>query len=133
MRRNHKQRQETIGPLSSAPRRFGARIDALMASSSMRKLADMDARAGRLFSRLNAAFRFAVCIPILAVGYLAWLWTDGWAQSAMITVMAILFFCVMWCAVARLRNPQNASEILIENHPADYEPGHIKIKPTFWK
>jgi len=43
------------------------------------------------------------------------------------------FDALAWIQIPGAEMGRIASEILIEDHPANYEPGHIKIKPTIWK
>jgi GntR family transcriptional regulator, arabinose operon transcriptional repressor len=43
------------------------------------------------------------------------------------------FEALAWIQVPGKQMGQRACRVLLEDHPADYEPGHIKIRPTFWK
>ncbi len=42
------------------------------------------------------------------------------------------FEAAAWIQVPGKEMGQIASELLMEDHPANYEPGHIKIRPKFW-
>jgi len=43
------------------------------------------------------------------------------------------FEALAWLQIPGKKMGEKAREILIEDHPADYEPGQIKIKPAFWE
>jgi len=43
------------------------------------------------------------------------------------------FEALAWIHIPGKKMGEKAREILIEDHPANYEPGQIKIKPAFWK
>ena len=43
------------------------------------------------------------------------------------------FEALAWIQIPGKNMCEKAREILLEDHPADYEPGHIRIKPSFWK
>ncbi|VGO21972.1 GntR family transcriptional regulator [Pontiella sulfatireligans] len=42
------------------------------------------------------------------------------------------FDALAWIQVPGKKMAQKACEILLKDHPADYEPGQVKIRPTFW-
>lgn len=42
------------------------------------------------------------------------------------------FAASAWIQIPGREMGQVASELLMEDHPANYEPGHIKIRPKFW-
>jgi GntR family transcriptional regulator of arabinose operon len=42
------------------------------------------------------------------------------------------FEAAAWIKLPGKKMGEKAREIVLGNHPADYEPGHIKIRPTFW-
>jgi GntR family transcriptional regulator, arabinose operon transcriptional repressor len=42
------------------------------------------------------------------------------------------FEAAAWIQIPGKEMGQIASELLMEDHPANYEPGHIKIRPKFW-
>jgi DNA-binding LacI/PurR family transcriptional regulator len=43
------------------------------------------------------------------------------------------FEALSWIQIPGKKMGEKAVEILLQDHPADYEPGRIKIKPVFWK
>jgi DNA-binding LacI/PurR family transcriptional regulator len=43
------------------------------------------------------------------------------------------FESLAWIQIPGRKMGLKACEILLQDHPADYEPGHIKIPPVFWK
>ena len=43
------------------------------------------------------------------------------------------FEALAWMHIPGKRMGKKICQILQENHSADHEPGHIKIRPTFWK
>ncbi len=105
---------EKLGVLTSAPRQIGEKIDDLKTSPGGRKLIQMDTTVGRIYSRFNAAFWFAVCVVILAAGYIAVLLSEGWVETTIIIVAAGPSLAALWFGVSHLRNPQTASDILVE-------------------
>lgn len=42
------------------------------------------------------------------------------------------FESIAWIQIPGQKMGQKVREILLEDRPADYEPGHIKIRPTLW-
>ena len=43
------------------------------------------------------------------------------------------FESAAWIKLPGQKMGEKAREIVLGDHPADYEPGHIKIKPEFWE
>lgn len=43
------------------------------------------------------------------------------------------FDALAWIQIPGQKMGQKAREILLKDYPADYEPGNVKIRPTFWK
>jgi len=43
------------------------------------------------------------------------------------------FEALAWIQIPGKKMGRKACEILLGDHPPNYEPGHIKIKPVFWK
>lgn len=43
------------------------------------------------------------------------------------------FEALAWMHIPGKRMGKKICQILLENHAADYQPGHTKIRPTFWK
>lgn len=43
------------------------------------------------------------------------------------------FEALAWIQIPGKQMGEKTREILLEDHPADHEPGHVKIKPAFWK
>ncbi len=103
-----------LGVLTSAPQQISEKIDDLKTSPGGRKLIQMDTTAGRIYSRFNAAFWFAICAVILAIVYIAGLLSEGWVETTIIIVAAGPFLAALWFGVSHLRNPQTASDILVE-------------------
>jgi len=43
------------------------------------------------------------------------------------------FEALAWIQVPGQKMGEKAVEVILQDHPADYEPGHIKVGPVFWK
>ena len=52
--------------------------------------------------------------------------------TALLETTAPPFDALAWIHIPGKKMGEKAREILLEDHPADYEPGQIKIKPVFW-
>ena len=52
--------------------------------------------------------------------------------AALLEVATPPFEALAWIQIPGKKMGEKAREILLEDHPADYEPGQIKIKPVFW-
>lgn len=120
-----RQLAERLERVTGAPREIGEKIDQLKASPGGQKLTELDAKAGRLYARIGAAFWFALGLIVLAVGIIAAQFTDGWLQIAAYVVAGTAFLYATWCAMARLRQPPAASEILIAEMQE-------QVKPAMW-
>ncbi len=52
--------------------------------------------------------------------------------ASLLETAAPPFDALAWIPIPGKEMGKKAREILLEDHPANYEPGQIKIKPTFW-
>jgi len=43
------------------------------------------------------------------------------------------FEALAWIQIPGKKMGEKAAQLILEDHPADYEPGHIRIRPSFWK
>lgn len=116
---------ELLGLLAETPNQVAGKIEEMKASPTGRKLTEIDARAGRFYARLNAAFWFALCAPLLGLAYLAGLVTDGWVETTILCILAVPVLYAAWSGFDRLRNPQSASEILVEEL-------EDRVRPARW-
>jgi DNA-binding LacI/PurR family transcriptional regulator len=53
--------------------------------------------------------------------------------ASLLETSAPPFESAAWIKLPGQKMGAKARELVLGDHPADYEPGHIKIKPTFWK
>jgi hypothetical protein len=114
-----------LGRLSRAPEAIGDQVQELKQTPGGRRLVALDESAGRLYARAHAAFWFAVCVPAALLGYGAWLLADGPTETVLIAIAAGLFLAAARYAIAHLRRPQAASEVLIEEL-------EDRVRPARW-
>lgn len=116
---------EACESLTDLPGRLSDHVDELKASPKVQKLQELDAKAGRWFSRLTAVLWSAAAIPVLGAGYLAWTFTGGWFQTGLLGLSGVLLAWIVWSAVSRILNPPSASELIIDEV-------EDRVRPAAW-
>ena len=109
-----KQLTESLEQIKDAPQQFGEKIDELKQTSGGKALMETDARIGRYYATVKSLLWFAAGIPVLIVGYLLVLATDGTTETAIVITTTVLVAGLVWMGVSCIRNARAASEILIE-------------------
>ena len=83
-------------------------------SEAGQTLTRLDARAGRWICMAKALLWFALGLVIVFFGYLGHWLTEGWIDVAIVAVSALAFLFVVWRGVMLIRDPQTASEVVLE-------------------
>ena len=114
-----------LGFLTRAPQEIGDQIEELKATPGGQRIVALDEKAGRLYARVHAVFWSAVALALAAIGYGATFITYGWVETAVLALAGAGGLYAAWCAVSHLRNPQAASEILVEEL-------EDRVRPARW-
>ena len=109
-----KQLTDSLEQIKDAPRQFGDKIDELKQTSGGQALIETDARIGRYYAAIKSLLWFAAGIPVLIVGYLLVLATDGTTETVIVLATTMLVAGLIWMGVSCIRNARTASAILIE-------------------
>lgn len=123
-----KQLTESLEQIKDAPRQFGEKIDELKQTSGGQALIETDTRIGRYYATIKSLLWFAAGIPVLIVGYLLVLATDGTTETVIVMATTGLVAGLIWMGVSCIRNARTASAILIEELEDRARPARWTLK-----